>query len=174
MHGAESKHSYDECRNNPKIFAKTNKSNDYVKKCGNNAHFYDARRLSDGNESPSGNDTDSQSDGEIKDDNASKSSRSASNYHVETPLKKRSDDVGHKSPSVKKRKALVELILGLKKIPKKICSSKLGGRVLDDVFENDFSDDNDGERLPVNPKKKKCPSVPKKKSLSDDAFGFNN
>ena len=44
--------------------------------------------------------------------------------------------MGHKSPSVKKRKTLVEPILGLKKIPKKIRSSKSGGRVLDDVFEN--------------------------------------
>jgi hypothetical protein len=106
----------------PKNLAKTNKSNDYIKGRGNDAHYYDARRLSDGEESPSGNYTDSQSDGEVKDDNASESSRSASNYHVEIPLKKRSDDVGHKSPSEKKRKALVEPILGLKKIPKKIRS----------------------------------------------------
>ena len=82
--------------------------------------------------------------------------------------------MGHKSPSVKKRKTLVEPILGLKKIPKKIRSSKSGGRVLDNVFENDVSDDNEDESLPVNPKKKKRPSVPKKKGLSDDAFGFNN
>jgi len=71
--------------------------------------------------------------------------------------------VGHKSPSVKKRKTLVEPILGLKKIPKKIRSSKSGGRVLDDVFENDVSDDNEDKRLPVNPNKKKGPSVPPKK-----------
>ena len=173
LHGAESKHSYDECRNNPKNFAKTNKSNDYVKKRGNDAHYYDARRPSNGEDSPTGNDTDVQSDDEIEDDSASESSKSASNYHVDTSLKKRSDDVGHKSPSVKKRKTLVEPILGLKKIPKKIRSSKSGGRVLNDVFENDVSD-NEDERLSVNLNKKKCPSVPKKKGLSADAFGFNN
>ena len=81
--------------------------------------------------------------------------------------------MGHKSPSEKKLKALVEPILGLKKIPKKIRSSKLGGSFLNDVFENDVSD-NEDERLPVNPNKKKCPSVPKKKGLSADVFGFNN
>ena len=84
VHGAESKHSYDECRNNPKNSTKTNKSSDYVKKRGNDAHYYDACRLSDREDSPSGNDTDVQSDGEIKDDNVSKSSRSASNYHIKT------------------------------------------------------------------------------------------
>jgi hypothetical protein len=59
-----------------KNFAKTNKSNDYVKGRGYDAHYYDARRPSDGEESPSGNNTDAQSDGEIED--ASESSRSAS------------------------------------------------------------------------------------------------
>ena len=68
LHGAESKHSYDECRNNPKNFAKTNKSNDYVKKRGNDAHYYDARRPSNGEDSPTGNDTDVQSDDEIEDE----------------------------------------------------------------------------------------------------------
>ena len=82
--------------------------------------------------------------------------------------------MGHKSPSVKKRKTLVEPILGLKKIPKKIRSSKSGGRVLDDVFENDVSDDNEDERLPVNPNKKRVRPSPKKNGLSDNAFGFNN
>ncbi len=72
--------------------------------------------------------------------------------------------MGHKSPSVKKRKALVEPILGLKKIPKKIRSLKSGGRVLDDVFENDVSDDDDDGRLPVNPKKKKVSVRPQKEN----------
>ncbi len=58
---------------NPKNFAKTNKSNDYVKKCGNDAHYYDACRPSDGEDSPTGNDTDVQSNGKIEDDNASES-----------------------------------------------------------------------------------------------------
>jgi hypothetical protein len=77
--------------------------------------------------------------------------------------KKRKDDVGHKSPSVKKRKTLVEPILGLKKIPKKTLSLKLGGPLLDDVFENDVSNDNEDERLPVNPNKKSVrPSLKRK------------
>ncbi len=82
--------------------------------------------------------------------------------------------MGHKSPSVKKRKTLVEPILGLKKIPKKIRSSKSGGRVLDHVFENDISDDNEDKRLPVNPNKKRVRPSPQKNGLSDDAFGINN
>ena len=73
--------------------------------------------------------------------------------------------MGHKSPSVKKRKALVEPILGLKKIPKKIRSSKSGGRILDDVFENEVSDDNEDERLPVNPNKKGSVRPQKEKSV---------
>ncbi len=69
VHGAESKHTYDECRNNPKNMGK-NKSNDYVKQRRNDTHYCNARRPSNhGEESPSGNDTDAQSDGEIKDDN---------------------------------------------------------------------------------------------------------
>jgi hypothetical protein len=32
VHGAESKHSYDECRHNPKNLSTTNKSSYYVKK----------------------------------------------------------------------------------------------------------------------------------------------
>ena len=153
-----------------------NKSNDYVKQRGNDAHYYDARRLSNGEESPSGNDTDAQSDGESEDDKSSDGSRSAENYHVETSCKKRKvelTDVGHKSPSGKNKKTLVEPDSGLKKIPKKIRSSKFGGPFLDNVFENDVSD-NEDERLSVNPNKKKCPSVPKKKGLSADVFGFNN
>ncbi len=71
--------------------------------------------------------------------------------------------MGHKSSSVKKRKALVEPILGLKKIPKKIRSSKLGGRILDDVFENDVGDDNKDECLPVNSEKKNVRPSPKRK-----------
>jgi hypothetical protein len=126
LHGAESKHSYDECKKNPKNFAKTNKSNDYVKKRGNDAHYYDARRLSDGNESPNGNDTDAQSDGEIEDDNASESSRSASNYHVETPLKKRSDDVGHKSPRCKKEKSTCGADFGTEKDPQEDSFFEIG------------------------------------------------
>ncbi len=38
VHGAESKHSYDECSCNPKNVSATNKSNYYVKKCEHDAH----------------------------------------------------------------------------------------------------------------------------------------
>ena len=120
MHGAESKHTYDECRNNPKNMGK-NKSNDYVKQRGNDAHYYNSRRPSNGEESPSGNNTDAQSGGEIEDKKSSDGSQSAKNYHVETSCKKRKvelTDVGHKSPSGKNRKTLVEPDSGLKKIPK--------------------------------------------------------
>jgi hypothetical protein len=57
----------------------------------------------------------------------------------------------------------VEPISGLKKIPKKIRSSKSGGRVLDDAFKNDVSDDNEDKHLPVNLNKKSVRPSPKRK-----------
>ena len=53
VHGAESKHSYDECRNNPKNASAKDKSTNYVKKRGDDAHYVDNQRLSSGEESPS-------------------------------------------------------------------------------------------------------------------------
>ncbi len=41
-----------------KILVKQAKSKDYTKQRGNDVHYNNARRNSDGNESPSGNDTD--------------------------------------------------------------------------------------------------------------------
>jgi hypothetical protein len=114
VHGAESKHSYDECSCNPKNVSATNKSNYYVKKCEHDAHYNDNRRLSCGDESPSECDTPVPSDGEV-DNKSSDDSRSALNYHLETfyqTHKKRrlveAADVGHKSPASKNRKSLVE------------------------------------------------------------------
>jgi hypothetical protein len=83
VHGAESKHSYDECRRNPKNASATIKSSYYVKKRGHDAHYNDNRRCSSGHESPSECDTPVPSDGEV-DDKSSDGNRSTSNYHLET------------------------------------------------------------------------------------------
>ena len=122
VHGPKSEHSYDECRHNPKNANKTNKSSFYVKKRGHDAHYVDSHHRSSGDESPSEHDTPVPSDGEVDDDKSSNDKRSHSNYHIDdTPKKGRffeKNDVGHKSPTQKKRKTLLEPDSGMKKTPK--------------------------------------------------------
>ena len=88
-----------------------NKSSYYVKKRGHDAHYIDNRRCSSGDESPSEHDTPAPSDGEVDDDKSSNDKRSHSNYHIDdTPKKGRffeKNDVGHKSPTQKKRKTQI-------------------------------------------------------------------
>jgi hypothetical protein len=171
VHGPKSEHSYDECRHNPKNANKSNKASFYVKKREHDAHHIDTRRISKRDESPSENDTPVPSDGEVDDDKSSSDERSHSNYHIhDTPKKGRffeKIDVGHKSPTQKKRKTLVEPESGITKVPKKIRASKSDGDLnlydTDDVMTDD---------------EKSCLSINDDLGLSyaafDDAFGFPN
>ncbi len=173
MHGAESKHSYGECRHNPKNANTTNKSSYYVKKRGHDAHYNDNRRRSSGEESPSKHDTPIPSDGEV-DDKSSDDERSNSNYNIDdTPKMRRlvkKNNVGHKSPTQKKRKTLVEPDSGMEKTPKKNRPSKSDGNLLNLYDTDDVTSDD----------AKSCLSITNDNGLSfanldeDDAYGFDN
>ncbi len=111
------------------------------------------------------------SDGEVE-DKSSNDEKSNSNYHIDYTPKRRlvkKNDVGHKSPTQKKRKTLVEPDLGMKKIPNKHRTSKSDGD-LQNLYNTDdvMSDD-----------EKSCLSINDDNGLSftafdDDAFGFPN
>jgi hypothetical protein len=171
LHGPKSEHSFDECRRNPKNASATNKSSYYVKKRGNDAHYNDERRRSSGDESPSERDTPVPSGGEDDDNKSSSDEKSNSNYHIDgTPKKRRfveKNDVGHKSPTQKKRKTLVEPDSGMKKTPDQYRVSKKDGDFLNFYDTDDVTSDDAKSGL----------SVTDEKGLSfadfDDAFGFD-
>jgi len=152
VHGPKSEHSYDECRHNPKNANKSNKASFYVKKRGHDAHHIDTRRISKRDESPSENDTPVPSDGEVDDDKSSSDERSHSNYHIhDTPKKGRffeKIDVGHKSPTQKKRKTLVEPDSGMKKTPNANCSSNSDDDLLN-FYDDDVMSDDENNGLSV-------------------------
>jgi hypothetical protein len=185
VHGAESKHTYNECQQNPKNTGATNKSSYYVKRRSHDTHYHDSCRLSSDDESPSEHGTPAPSDGEVS-ATLSIGSRSATNFHVDTsyhiPKRRRlvkATDVGHKSPE---HKTLVEPDLGMtEKCPKentspgKFRSSNSDGDLTvgrmsiydDDVINDDvtacyqeFGGDKYG--LSIHDKE------------TDDAFGFAN
>jgi hypothetical protein len=128
LHGAESKHLYDECRCNLKNTSTRNKSSFYVKKQGHDTHFNNIHRLSSGDKSPDKYESPMASDGEV-DDKLSDDSRATLNYHLNifsnSPKKRRlveDTDVGHKSPE---HKTLVEPDSGLSKTQsEKKCSQR--------------------------------------------------
>jgi hypothetical protein len=142
-----------------------------VKKRGNDAHYNDERRRSSGDESPSERDTPVPSGGEDDDNKSSSDEKSNSNYHIDgTPKKRRfveKNDVGHKSPTQKKRKTLVEPDSGMKKTPDQYRVSKKDGDFLNFYDTDDVTSDDAKSGL----------SVTDEKGLSfadfDDAFGFD-
>jgi len=107
VHGDKAKHTYEECRNNPKN-RKSSGSN-----CNNNnrkrihdAHHHDKRYLSSQDESPDEHHTPEPSDDEEIKSSASsgESQRDKENYHVDTgkvPRKKRKVNVAQRSASRK-------------------------------------------------------------------------
>jgi len=103
VHGPESKHSYDECRTNPKNQCSTN-NNNYNKRALN-AHFNDEREHKSGTDFPQDTPRSPEySDGEVS---ASVGASPIENYHLDTlhvPKKRRMGYVPHKSPG---NKALV-------------------------------------------------------------------
>ena len=109
LHGTNTKHSYDECRQNPKTKnqACANNNNNYVKKRANNVHYHDGHRHGSDNKSlvscasPALNDSDlsgNKSGGNCTPDNYQLDS-----FHI--PKKRKLCNVGHKSPE---NNALVE------------------------------------------------------------------
>ena len=153
-----------------------NKSSYYAKKRGNDANYGNNRRYSSGDNPPTSEcDTLVPSDGEVE-NKSSYDEKSNSNYHIYyTPKKRRlveKNDGGHKSPTQKKRKTLVEPDSGIKKkriSPKKHrIISKKDGNLLN-IYDDITSDD-----------EKSCLSITNENALSfvnsdkDDAFGFPN
>ena len=103
VHGPESKHSYDECRTNPKNQRGAN-NNNYNKRA-HDAHYNDEREHESGTDSPQDSPRSPEySDGEVS---AGAGASPIENYHLDDfhiPKKRRMDDVPHKSPG---KKALV-------------------------------------------------------------------
>ena len=102
VYGPESKHSYDECRTNPKNQRSAN--NNYNKRA-HDAHYNDKREHKSGTDSPQDTPRSPEySDGEVS---AGAGALPIENYHLDAlhiPKKRRIGDVPHKSPG---NKALV-------------------------------------------------------------------
>jgi len=101
LHGSGSKHSYSECRENPKNRAANNNNNYNAKKHAHDAHYHDDCRHSSGEEEAYESSAGPAfSEGEVS-ASESHDGTPAENYHLENyhiPKKIRTDDVGHKSP----------------------------------------------------------------------------
>ena len=104
LHGPDSKHSYSECRQNPKNRGSNNDNNNYVKKRSHDAHYHDDRRHSSGDDESHESSNPALSEGE-ESERESRDGTPAENYHLDNyhiPKKvQRMDDVGHKSPRSK-------------------------------------------------------------------------
>jgi len=108
IHGPDSKHTYDECRQNPKNRSASNSNNKtYVKKRAHDAHYQDERQDSSEDASRAESGGRAFSDGELSENGSHEDP--AENYHLENfhiPRKvSRLDGVGHKSPKKKKEMA---------------------------------------------------------------------
>jgi len=106
IHGDKARHTYENCRGNPKN-RKSSDSNRYDnnKKCSHNAHHHDERYLSSQDESPEEHRTPEPSDdeGELS-GSSGESHRKEENYRVDTgkvPQKKRKVDVPRRSATHK-------------------------------------------------------------------------
>jgi hypothetical protein len=99
VHGPESKHSYDECRTNPKNQRSVN--NNYNKRA-HDAHYNDEREQESGTDSPQETPQSPEySDGEVS---AGAAASPIENYHLNAlhiPKKRRMGGVPHKSPGPK-------------------------------------------------------------------------
>jgi hypothetical protein len=107
LHGANSKHSYDKCRQNPKNQAHANNSNNYIKKCTQDVHYHHSRRHGSDNEPLVSCTSPALSNGELSVNESSKNC-TLENYHLDSfhiPKKRKVGNVGHKSPE---NNALVE------------------------------------------------------------------
>ena len=124
LHGSGSKHSYSECRENPKNRAANNNNNYNAKKHAHDAHYHDDCHHSSGEEEACESSAGPAfSEGEVS-ASESHDGTPAENYYLENYhiLKKiRTDDVGHKSP--KKQTNCGAVVKRTKKKDKKSSSS---------------------------------------------------
>jgi hypothetical protein len=108
VHGDKAKHTYEECRDNPKNRKSSsgNRNNNKNRKRSHDAHHHDERYLSSQDESPDDHRTPEPSDDEGMKSSASSGDgqRDKENYHVDTgkvPRKKRKVGVVQRSASRK-------------------------------------------------------------------------
>jgi len=108
VHGDKAKHTYEECRNNPKNRkSSSGNRNNNNRKHNHDAHYHDERYLSSQDESPDDHRTQEPSDDEGTKSSASSGDgqRDEENYHDDTgkiPRKKRKVGVVQRSASCKK------------------------------------------------------------------------
>jgi hypothetical protein len=101
LHGANSKHSYNECRQNPKNQARANdNNNNYIKKRAHDVHYHDGHHHTSNDKLLGSPTSPVLSDGNL---NANKSGGNCSleKYHLDSfhiPKKRKVGNVGHKSP----------------------------------------------------------------------------
>jgi hypothetical protein len=106
LHGSNSKHSYDKCRQNPRNQVRNN-NNNYVKKRAHDVHYHDDRRPGSEDESLASRTSAARSNNELS-TNKSIGEYAPENNHLDSfqlDKKRKVGNVGHKSPG---NNALVE------------------------------------------------------------------
>jgi hypothetical protein len=151
LHGIDSKHSYDECRQNPKNQARANNNNNnYVKKRAHDVHYHDGRHHGSNNKSLISCTSPALSDGKLR-SNESGENCTLENYHLDSfhiPKKRKVGNVGHKSPE---NNALLEAGVSPD---------------LDAIFDNDVTVDSFLKAFQKDPGLSKC--------NTNDPFKFKN
>jgi hypothetical protein len=141
LHGLDSKHSFAECRANPKNQrSASNNNNNYSKRAHDNHYQDDHRRSSDNESREAPIMSLASSEGKVS-ANESATDRSHENYYLDNlhiPKKnRRSGDVPHKSPG---NNALVSTESGLEKKPSQLPRSLSLNLTMADVFAYDADD----------------------------------
>ena len=152
VHGPKSEHSYDECRHNPKNTNKSNKASFYVKKRGHDAHHIDIVVSVKGTSLPVKTTLPFQAM-ERSTTTSRVATRGPTRIIIFMILQKKGRffekiDVGHKSPTQKKRKTLVEPDSGMKKTPNANCSSNSDDDLLN-FYDDDVMSDDENNGLSV-------------------------
>jgi hypothetical protein len=86
VHGDKAKHTYEECRNNPKncnLSSSSRDNNNNNRKRSYDAHYHDARYRSSDDESPGKHRTPEPSDGQAKSSESNVDQHDKENYHID-------------------------------------------------------------------------------------------
>jgi hypothetical protein len=150
LHGTHIKHSYNECRQNPKNQAPANNNNNKIKKRASDVHYHDGRHHGSNNKLLVSCTSPALSDSKTS---TNKSGRNCTpeNYHLDSfhiPKKRKVGNVGHKSPE---NNALVEAEIS---------------QDLDDIFDDDVTVDSFLKAFQKDPSLSMC--------NNNDTFKFKN
>jgi hypothetical protein len=99
LHGSNSKHSYDKCRQNPRNQVRNSNNNNYIKKRAHDMHYHDGRHHGSKDELLTSCTSAAHSNDELS-ANESGGEYAPENYHLDSfqqAKKRKVGDVGHKS-----------------------------------------------------------------------------